>query len=86
MELLTSRGHELFAAGRPVTSGQTIATIWDISLQRLRTEGAAAEDLLHLCALMAPDHIPRWLIEDHSDVLPPSLAGVVRDRLPSIRR
>ena len=82
VELLTSRAHELFALGRPVASEQTIATVWDISLQRLRTEGAAAEDLLHLCAFMAPDHIPRWLLEDHPDVLPPSLAGVVRDRLP----
>ena len=52
-----------------------------MSLQRLHTDGTAAEDLLRLCAFMAPDHLPRWLFEDHPDVLPPSLAGVVRDRL-----
>jgi len=81
LELLRTRAPELFALGRPATSEQTIATIWTVSLKRLGVEAPAAEDLLALCAFLAPDDIPRWLLEDHPDVLPEPLAGAVQDRV-----
>jgi tetratricopeptide (TPR) repeat protein len=81
LEMLATRARELFALGRSVTSQQTIATIWSLSLHRLHAEAPAAEDLLRLCAFLAPDDIPRRLLEDHPDALPEPLAAAVRDRL-----
>jgi tetratricopeptide (TPR) repeat protein len=81
LQLLRTRAPDLFALGRPATSEQTIATIWALSLQRLGVEAPAAEDLLVLCAFLAPDDIPRWLLEDHPDVLPEPLADAVQDRV-----
>jgi tetratricopeptide (TPR) repeat protein len=81
LELLHTRAHELFALGHPATSEQTIATIWTVSLQRLRSEAPPAEDLLRLCAFLTPEDIPRRLFSDHPDSLPPRLSKAVRDRL-----
>jgi tetratricopeptide (TPR) repeat protein len=81
LEMLATRARELFALGRSVTSQQTIATIWSLSLHRLHAEAPAAEGLLRLCAFLAPDNIPRRLLEDHPDALPEPLAAAVRDRL-----
>ncbi|HZD00630.1 MAG TPA: FxSxx-COOH system tetratricopeptide repeat protein [Actinomycetes bacterium] len=81
LDLLTTRTRELFALGRPATSEQTIATIWSVSLQRLRAETPTAEELLRLCAFLAPDDIPRSLLRDHPDALPESLATAIGDRL-----
>jgi tetratricopeptide (TPR) repeat protein len=79
--LLASRAWELLALGRPTTSEQTIATTWSVSLKRLHTEAPAAQDLLSLCAFLAPDDIPRTLLHDHPDLLPEPLATAVRDPL-----
>jgi tetratricopeptide (TPR) repeat protein len=80
-ELLRTRARELFALGHPATSEQTIATIWTVSLQSLRNEAPPAEDLLRLCAFLAPEDIPRRLFSDHPDGLPTRLSKAVRDRL-----
>jgi hypothetical protein len=61
LELLGNRAKELFALGRPASSEQTIATTWTVALERLRAETPAAEDLLRLCAFLAPDDLPRAL-------------------------
>jgi tetratricopeptide (TPR) repeat protein len=81
LELLAARTWELFSVDHPATSEQTIATTWKVSLERVRAQGPAAEELLTLCAFMAPDEIPRQLFADHPDVLPELLAAAVRDRL-----
>jgi tetratricopeptide (TPR) repeat protein len=81
LELLHDHEPELFALGRPTTSEQTIATTWTISLERLRVQAPAAEDLLVLCAFLAPDDIPRSLVADHAELLPERLARVAGDRL-----
>jgi hypothetical protein len=81
LELLRDRAKELFALGHPATSEQTIATTWTVSLKRLRSEAPAAEDLLNLCAFLAPDDLPRALLTEHVDGLPERLAGAVGDRL-----
>jgi tetratricopeptide (TPR) repeat protein len=79
--LLSERSRELLALGRPVTTEQTIATTWTVSLQRLREQAPAAEDLLSLCAFLAADDIPRDLPTQHPDVLPERLASVAQDPL-----
>jgi tetratricopeptide (TPR) repeat protein len=80
LDLLGERAQELFALGQP-TSEQTIATIWTLALQRLREQTPAAEDLLVLCAYLAPDDIPRSLLAQHPGVLPQRLAATIQDRL-----
>jgi tetratricopeptide (TPR) repeat protein len=79
LQLLRTRAPELFALGRPATSEQTIATTWSVSLRRLHAEAPAAEDLVRLCAYLAPDDIPRSLLEEHPDLLPEPLTVAVRD-------
>jgi tetratricopeptide (TPR) repeat protein len=81
LELLRDRAGELFALDRPTGSQQTIATTWTVALDRIRTEAAAAEDLLCLCAFLAPDDVPRSLLVEHLEALPERLANTVGDRL-----
>ena len=80
-ELLASRARKLFTLGRPATSEQTIATIWSVSLQHVRSQAPVAEELLRLCAFLAPDGIPRDLLQDHPEMLPEPLATAIRDRV-----
>jgi tetratricopeptide (TPR) repeat protein len=50
-------------------------------LDRLKAEAPRAEDLLRLCAFLAPDDLPRGLLAEHPDALPDALAAAVADRL-----
>jgi tetratricopeptide (TPR) repeat protein len=81
LDLLRDRASELFALGVAANAQQTIATTWTLSLRRAAQESSAAEDLLTLCAFLAPDSIPRSLLTDHPEMLPKPLATAVRDRL-----
>jgi tetratricopeptide (TPR) repeat protein len=81
LELLRDRASELFGLRTPSYSEQTIATTWTLALRRLRQRAPAAEDLLTLCAFLAPDDIPLFLLQDNPDQLPERLAAAVRDRL-----
>ncbi len=47
----------------------TVATTWELSFQAVQQQCAAATDLLHLCAFLAPEEIP-W------DLLQPTLSEV----------
>ncbi len=62
-------------SGRP----DTMATLWDLSLDRVSSENPAARQLLDLCAYLAPDRIPVDLFADHPDQLPEPLASAVGD-------
>jgi hypothetical protein len=77
LALLGACTRELFALGRPSTTERTIATTWTVAIQRLRKQAPAAEDLLTLCAFLAPDDIPRSLPATHPEVLPEPLAETV---------
>ena len=81
LDLLASHARELLALGQPATTAQTIATTWAVSLQRLRQQAPAAEDLLALCAFLAADDIPRSLPAEHAALLPERLAATVADPL-----
>jgi hypothetical protein len=48
------------------------------SIQRLRQQTPAAEELLVLCAFLAPDDIPRSLPTSRPNALPEGLAATVR--------
>jgi tetratricopeptide (TPR) repeat protein len=84
LELVDERMIELFGLNAPADTVQTderrVATIWSVSLDRVRTEAPGAEALLALCAFLAPD-IPRSLLVEHAEVLPAELTEVARDLL-----
>jgi tetratricopeptide (TPR) repeat protein len=81
IRLFGQRARELLALGQSATSQETIATIWALSLERIRASAPAAQDLLTLCAFLAPDDLPRELLLQHPDALPEPLAAAVRDQL-----
>jgi len=79
--LLEERVGELLEVGELADYPDTVATAWTLSLERVGIETPAAEDLLTLCAFLAPDDIPRGLPAEHTEVLPPRLEAAAADRL-----
>jgi tetratricopeptide (TPR) repeat protein len=59
----------------------TVATTWELSFQEVKEKSSAAADLLNLCAFLAPDDIPKELLEKGVSHLPESLAAAVQDSL-----
>ena len=59
----------------------TIATLWDISLDRITRENPAAVQLLGVCAYLAPEPVPLDLFTAHADLLPEPLSSAAADRL-----
>ena len=53
-----SRAADLYARGQVSGRHDTIATLWDIALERISREDPAAVVLLELCAYLAPEPIP----------------------------
>jgi hypothetical protein len=82
--LVRDRSRELFGLDQPPPDGQgdqrRVATVWSLSLDRVREEAPAAEALLSLCAFLAPQ-IPRRLPREQPQMLPDELAQVVSDPL-----
>jgi tetratricopeptide (TPR) repeat protein len=76
---LHDRAPELFTGDRADHYGQTVATTWQVSLDQVRESSAEAVDVLRLCAWLAPDDIPRELIEQGTEILPQPLADAVRE-------
>ncbi|HEY0755356.1 MAG TPA: FxSxx-COOH system tetratricopeptide repeat protein [Ktedonobacteraceae bacterium] len=51
----------------------SVATTWSLSFQKVQQVNPAAAELLRLCALLAPDHIPEELLRDGANYWPPLL-------------
>ena len=81
LHLLTARGAEMYGRGRVVDHQHTIATLWSLSLDRLRAAQPAAVQLLGLCAWLAPEPIPLDVFTDHPEQLPAPLDRVASDAL-----
>ena len=81
LRLLRSRAAELYRQGRASGRRDTMATLWDISLEHVTRENQAAAQLLDLCAYLAPDRIPLDLFTGHVDLLPEPLAAAAGDEL-----
>src|SRR5581483_11961030 len=71
--LLARRGRQ--ATGYP----EAVATTWSLSFERVEQANPAAAELLHLCAFLAPDHIPEELLTEGALYWPPLLQGAVAD-------
>jgi tetratricopeptide (TPR) repeat protein len=69
--LVHDRPKDVLVRGRPAfyprpllsVEEATLATVWQASLHQAQIESAAAPDLLAACAFMAPEGIPRELVE-----------------------
>jgi tetratricopeptide (TPR) repeat protein len=59
---LRDRAPELFAAGQPVGYEHTVATVWQLAFDRI-AEDPVAGGLLVVCAHLAPERIPRELLQ-----------------------
>jgi tetratricopeptide (TPR) repeat protein len=81
LHLLTARAADMYGRGRVVDHQHTIATLWSLSLDRLRAAQPAAVQLLGLCAWLAPEPIPLDVFTDHPEHLPAPLDRVASDAL-----
>ena len=81
LRLLWSRAAELHRQGRASGRHDTMATLWDISLEHITRENQAAAQLLDLCAYLVPERIPMGLFTGHIDLLPEPLATAAADEL-----
>jgi tetratricopeptide (TPR) repeat protein len=81
LQLVQERAVELFGLSQPAGAERRVATVWSLSLERVREDAPAAEALLHLCAFMAPDDIPRALPREHATLLSEELGHLARDLL-----
>lgn len=88
LTLLRDRARELFGltdlaatgSARAEVDRQRVATVWSVSLDRIRAETPEAELVLNLCAFLGPD-IPRALPTAHPDALYDDAAAVVGDEI-----
>ena len=70
---------ELLSKGKPLNYPDSVATTWEISFCAVQKENPAAGDLLNLLAFLAPDAIPRSLLEEGAKLLPEPLSSCVRN-------
>jgi hypothetical protein len=61
-ERLRDRAPELFSMGRPLGYEHTVATVWQLAFEQI-AQDAIADQLLGVCSLLAPERIPRELLE-----------------------
>lgn len=71
------------APGRAISEGTlpSVATVWNLSLDRVANESPAAAQLLDVIAYLAPESIPLDLFTNHTDRLPQPLTQAARDQL-----
>jgi hypothetical protein len=81
LDLLRRRAADLYARGKVSGRHETIATLWDITLERISSEDPAAVVLLELCAYLAPEPIPLDLLTLHPGLLPEPLSAAAADQL-----
>ena len=62
IQRLRDRAPELFAAGRPAGYEHTVATVWSVAFEQLADDRVAA-GLVLVCAHLAPELIPRELLD-----------------------
>jgi tetratricopeptide (TPR) repeat protein len=70
---------KLLGHSKPLNYPDTVATTWEISFEAVQQERPVAGDLLNLCAFLAPDAIPRWMLEEGAKHLTKALASCVQD-------
>jgi tetratricopeptide (TPR) repeat protein len=78
----THRQTLLARRGRQATNyPDSVAMTWSLSFQQIEHKSPAAAELLRLCALLAPDHIPEELLREGAPYWPPLLQQAAADLL-----
>jgi len=80
-KLLERHGLALLEKYRAQDYGKTVGTTWSMAFEQLQSECPAAADLMHLCAVLAPDAIDVRELAKAKQHLPPRLAKVLGDEL-----
>lgn len=81
LELFRSTRPEILRRGKPSGYTETVALTFELSLRKVRERSNAAADLMQLFAFLSPDDIPRSLLIDGVDELPPSRREVVSNKI-----
>jgi hypothetical protein len=79
LDLLRRRHAEPVASARSGDRGSPIATLWDISADRVGAESQAAVQLLSVCAYLASAPVPLDLFTAHAELLPEPLSSAAAD-------
>jgi len=65
LEMYRTYEQKILERGKPAADYKnTVATTWEISFEQVEERMPAAVNLLHLCAFLAPDNIPRNLLSE----------------------
>ena len=79
LNLLTSRTAEILGEGRPVSYPLSLDAATRLAFDRLRNEDVAATTLLTVCAFLAPEPVPAWLISAGAERFSEPLATQAAD-------
>jgi len=81
LDLLTTRQSTLLTGIAGQLRDRSVATVWELSLDRIRDDDPAGLQLLDICAYLAPEPIPLDLFISHPDELPHPLSTAAADPL-----
>ncbi len=82
VKLLDERREELWAEQHPPEGYErTVAETFSLAIEQVQQGSPPAESLLNLCAYLAPDEIPLWLLTEGAEHLPQPLCETVGDEL-----
>ena len=79
--LLRTRESDMLTGVGGQVRDRSVATVWELSLDRIRDENPAGHQILDICAYLAPEAIPLDLFTNHPDLLPEPLSTAVADPL-----
>jgi hypothetical protein len=81
LQLLRTHAQALFNKGKVAARDDTVATLWELSFDRVGQEDPAALQLLAICSYLAPVPIPLDLFTARPDLLPEPLGTAAADPL-----
>jgi hypothetical protein len=79
LSLLASRAAEILSEGRPVSYPLSLDAATRLAFDRLKSEDVGATTLLTVCAFLAPEPVPAWLISAGAERFPEPLATQAAD-------
>ncbi len=81
LRLFQERSVDLLHRSSAGADKDTVATIWQLSFDRVRQNSPSGAALLRLCAFLAPDDIPRDIFSAAAGQLPADLSEAASDPL-----